>query len=139
MRIAKLALAVPALSLVLTACGSSGGLANRERPDEFAVARNAPLVIPPDFALRPPAPGEPQAVAIDSRSQALEALFGGPAARSTSERQLLNEIGRDAADAGIRSAVGDPATDVVDKGQVTQTILAVPEGAGQEASVSTPE
>ena len=26
-------------------------------PDEFAVARNAPLIIPPDFSLAPPVAG----------------------------------------------------------------------------------
>jgi hypothetical protein len=35
--------------------------------------------------------------------------------------------------------VGDPDTNVVDKGNVTQTILAVPEGDGQEARTSTPQ
>ena len=53
----------------LSACGRSG--LNRTRPDEFAVARNAPLVVPPDFALTPPRPGEPQPVGADSRTQAL--------------------------------------------------------------------
>jgi hypothetical protein len=35
--------------------------------------------------------------------------------------------------------VGDPNTNVVDKGAVTQTILAVPEGDGQESRVTTPQ
>jgi hypothetical protein len=35
--------------------------------------------------------------------------------------------------------VGDPGTNVVDKGATTQTILAVPEGDGQEARVETPQ
>ena len=45
-------------SVLLTACGGGGGVFNRERPDEFAVQRQAPLVVPPDFTLTPPAPGE---------------------------------------------------------------------------------
>ncbi|HUN51459.1 MAG TPA: DUF3035 domain-containing protein, partial [Candidatus Sulfotelmatobacter sp.] len=28
-------------------------------PDEFAVVTKAPLTLPPDYALRPPAPGAP--------------------------------------------------------------------------------
>ena len=40
----------------LAGCGA-GGILNRERPDEFAVQRQAPLVVPPDFSLTPPAPG----------------------------------------------------------------------------------
>ena len=50
-------LAIAAASL-LSACGG-GGLFNRERPDEFAVQRQTPLVVPPDFALTPPKQGEP--------------------------------------------------------------------------------
>jgi hypothetical protein len=137
MRIAKLGLAAAAATMLLPACGTS--LANRQRPDEFAVARNAPLVIPPDFSLAPPAPGQPQPVGADSRSQALQALFGGPAPRSESERQMLDAAGTGGATIGARSTAGDPNTNVVDKGQVTQTILALPEGDGQEARVSTPQ
>ena len=137
MRIAKLGMAAAASTMLLTACGTS--LANRERPDEFAVARNAPLVIPPDFSLAPPTPGQPQPVGADSRTQALQALFGGPAPRSDSERQMLEAAGTGGTTIGARSTVGDPGTNVVEKGQVTQTILAVPQGDGQEARVSTPQ
>ena len=69
------ALAVPALALALSACGG-GGFLNRERPDEFAVSRATPLVIPPDFALTPPKPGAPRPLEVDSQGQALRALFG---------------------------------------------------------------
>lgn len=138
MRIANLTLAASA-ALLLAGCGSSGGIAGRERPDEFAVARTAPLVIPPDFALTPPRPGQTAAIGADSRAEAIAALFGGPAQRSDAERQLLNDADRDDATAGARSVVGDPETNVVDKGRVTQTILAVPEGDGAEARVSTPQ
>jgi hypothetical protein len=138
MRIVSLALASVGI-LGLTACGGGGGLANRDRPDEFAVARAAPLVIPPDFALVPPRPGEPVPVTTDGRSQALEALFGGPAPRSASEVQVLQEAGAGTTDQGSRSVAGDPGTTVVDKGATTQAIIAAPEGDGQEAKVSTPQ
>jgi hypothetical protein len=102
------------------------------------VARNAPLVVPPDFALTPPRPGE-AAPATDSRTQAIQALFGGPAPRSAAEQQILQQSGVSSAAPGARSVVGDPQTTVVDKGTTTQTILAVPEGDGQEARTSTPK
>ncbi len=133
----KVILGLAAVAL-LAGCGSSRGL-NRERPDEFAVARNAPLVVPPDFALTPPAPGQASPVATDSRTQAIQALCGGPAPRSSAERQVLGEAEADRAAPGARSVVGDPNTNVVDKGNVTQTIIAAPEGNGQETSVSTPQ
>jgi hypothetical protein len=138
MRIAKLSLAAATPLLLLASCGTSGGLTGRSGPDEFAVARAAPLVIPPDFALTPPRPGEARPQTTDGRTQALDVLFGGPAPRSTAEQQVLREAGTANAAQGARSVAGDPGTSVVDKGSVTQTILAVPEGTGQEASVSTP-
>src|SRR5690554_7167653 len=55
---------------VLAACGSSGVL-SRERPDEFAVQRQAPLVIPPDFELVPPQPGAPRPAEGDRKSTRL--------------------------------------------------------------------
>ena len=39
---------------------------------------------------------------------------------------------------GIRSSVGDPATNVVDKGTTTRDVIAAPEGDGQNARASTP-
>ena len=138
MRIVNLAAAASASLLLLAGCASGTGLTGRNAPDEYAVARNAPLVVPPDFALTPPRPGEP-APATDTRTQALQALFGGPAPRSASERQVLSQAQAADAAPGARSVVGDPGTNVIDKGPVTQTILAVPEGDGQEARTSTPQ
>lgn len=133
----KLILAAGLIS-TLSACGSSG-LFNRDRPDEFAVSRQAPLVIPPDFALVPPAPGTPAAASVDSGKAAMEAMFGGPAARSPGESATLNAAGRANAAAGIRSSAGDPGTEVVDKGATTRDIIAAPEGDGQDARASTPQ
>ena len=121
----------------LSACGSTG-LFNRERPDEFAVSRQAPLVIPPDFALVPPAPGAAPVANADSTRQAMDALFGGPAARSGTESAALQSAGRNSADPGIRSSVADPDTNVVDKGATTRDIIAAPEGDGQNARAVTP-
>src|SRR3546814_13518987 len=65
-------------------------------------------------------------------------MFGGPAARSAAETATLTEAGRDQADPGIRSAVGDAQTNVVDKGSTTRDIVAAPEGDGQSARATTP-
>jgi hypothetical protein len=138
MRILKSALAASAATLLLAGCAASGGLSGRSGPDEFAVARNAPLVVPPDFALTPPRQGE-ATPAGDSRNQAIQTLFGGPAPRSATEQQVLSQAGATNVAPGARSVVGDPDTTVVDKGTTTQTILAVPEGDGQEARTSTPQ
>ncbi len=120
---------------LLSACGSSGFL-NRERPDEFVVQRQAPLMIPPDFELVPPQPGAPRPTEGTAAQEALDALFGGPAPRSAVETSALQQAGE--ADAGIRSSVGDPATFTVDKGATTRTILVAPEGDGQDARAVIP-
>jgi hypothetical protein len=138
MRIVTIGLSVAAAALLLGGCAGNK-VANRDRPDEFAVARNQPLVIPPDYTLAPPRSGEPTPQSTDSRTQALDALFGGPAPRSQSERTLLNAAGADRTAVGARSVAGDPGTNVVDKGATTQTILAAPTGAGRDATATTPQ
>ncbi len=130
MRRLTTAIATIGMLAALSACGSRG-IFNRDRPDEMAVTRQAPLVIPPDFALVPPAPGAAATVTPDASRQAIEAMFGPPAARSASEAAVLGAAGRDTAQPGIRSTVGDPQTDLVEKGTTTRDILAAPEGDGQ--------
>ena len=128
--------------LLLAAAVSTSGCAalrgTASTPDEFAVARNAPLIIPPDYNLAPPVAGT-AGTATDVQQQAIDALFGGPAPRSQSETSVLEAAGRDRVATGIRSNVGDPATNVVDKGATTQAIIAAPEGDGQDASAQTPQ
>lgn len=125
-----------ATSSMLAACGS-GGFLNRERPDEFAVQRQAPLVVPPDFNLVPPAPGAPRPAEGTAAGQTLEALFGGPAHRSAVETSALDRAG--AAEPGIRSQVGSEETNTVAKGSVTRDIVAAPEGDGASAQAVIPE
>lgn len=123
---------VAGAALALAGCGT-GGLLDRGRPDEFAVARQAPLVIPPDYSLVPPQPGAATTRSVNTQAQTLDALFGGSTARSASEAAALGQAGAGTADAGVRSSVGDPETNVVDKGATTRDIVAAPEGDGQDA------
>jgi hypothetical protein len=128
----------PALTLALAALSLAGCSTRGKQLDEFAVARNAPLVIPPDYTLAPPAAGTASLSAGDAQAQAIGALFGGPAPRSAGETSMLEKAGGDRAAIGVRSTVGDPKTQVVDKGAVTQSILAAPEADSQVASATTP-
>ena len=116
---------------LLSACGGGGGLFNRDRPDEFAVQRQAPLVVPPDFSLTPPQPGAPRPADTNSQQQTLDALFGGSAPRSEVEKNAISRAGTAAP--GIRSSAGDPGTNTVAKGDITRDILAAPQGDGREA------
>ena len=131
---------LPLLLIPAIALGGCSVLQPRRSvaPDEFAVARNAPLVIPPDFSLTPPAAGTVTNSPQDAQQQAIEALFGGPAPRPPSESNLLDAAGRDQAALGARSIAGDPNTNVVDMGATTQAIIAAPEGNSDLASAQVP-
>lgn len=124
-----------ASAALLAGCGGSG-IFNRERPDEFAVQRQAPLVVPPDFNLAPPAPGAPRPAEGTASQQALDALFGGAAPRSEVETSALDQAGSSVP--SIRSMIGDPNTNTVAKGAITRNIIAAPEGDGREAQAVIP-
>lgn len=129
----KTPLLLATAALLLAGC--SNGIANRKRPDEFAVGRQAPLVIPPEFSLAPPVPGAPRPLAADSQQQALEALFG-PGVRlppkSASELSLLEGArATSPVDPMIRNYAGemkgpDNRTQTVDKGVFLREILDAP-------------
>ncbi len=121
-------------ALMLSGCGQSG-LFNRVRPDEFAVQRQTPLVVPPDFALTPPQPGAPRPSSHSGQQDALEAMFGGSAPRSDVEKAAAAHAG--VPETGIRSTVADPKTNTVSKSDVTRDILNAPSGDGREAQVNT--
>jgi hypothetical protein len=128
---------VLAPAILLGGCGAFGP--KQKSLDEFAVARNAPLVIPPDYSLTPPVAGTVSMSAQDAQTQAVEALFGGPAPRSQTETSMLERAGRDRAAMGIRSTAGDPETRVLDKGQTTQAIIAAQPADSETASAQTPQ
>jgi hypothetical protein len=134
--------AVGTALLALAACGGSGGVFGRDAPDEFAIGRSAPLVVPPDYNMRPPRPGAPRPMAESSQVQAMEALFGPgvSAPKSPAEQQLLNEAGATEAEPEVRSTTGSPDTTVVNKGALLKTIIEAPAGDtdAKTAQVSTP-
>jgi hypothetical protein len=130
-------LAASILATTLSACGSNN-LFSRDRPDEFAVSRQAPLVVPPDFSLTPPAPGAARPGGEATAEQTLQALFGGPAPRSATENQVISSANALRADPGVRSNVGSPDTQVVDKGLITRDIIFAPEGDGRDATAAIP-
>ena len=116
------------------ATGGCASLSGRHAPDEFAVARNAPLIIPPDFTLVPPVAGTQGLTPGEAQQQAIDALFGGPAPRSPGEISMLERAGRADAPIGIRSTAWDPDTRVVDKGPATLQILSAPVANSSVAS-----
>jgi hypothetical protein len=86
-------------------------------PDEFRVVSKAPLVVPPDYALRPPAPGEPRPQELQPESAARTALLGKreAAARTPGEQLLVAKAGGDKSDPLIRFVVDDETGDIAHK------------------------
>lgn len=107
--LAAVALAGAALSL--SACGGTKealGL-TKVTPDEYRVVAKAPLTLPPDYDLRPPAPGEPRPQELQPESAARQALIQqhGNETRSDGEKLLAKKAGADRADPLARYVVDD--------------------------------
>ncbi len=143
-QLAVLGIAAIALS-ALSGCASAGkagqalwdwDIRGNKVAQGPATSRVAPLVVPPDFALVPAASGAPQQQDT-GQDRVLDALFGGTAARPASEAAVIKSAG--SSETGIRSAVGDPETNTVNKGSVTRDIIAAPEGDGQSAQSAVPQ
>jgi hypothetical protein len=125
----KSLLLLGAAALLVTGCSSLRG--GKKSPDEFAVIKEAPLVMPPDFSMRPPRPGAPRPTELGAQGQALEALFGpgaGVPQRSAGEQALLDKAGAAKASSDIRSTVRDDGTIVADKGVFLKEILSTDSG-----------
>lgn len=135
----NLALGVALVALAGCHGGRKGGVFAAGRhgaPDEFAVGRAAPLIVPPDFALVPPRPGAPRPQEADSSQQALNALFGGQQRASAGESALTAAAGPAPAP-GIRTDVGGTGNTVVNKGSTTRDILSTPPTSNGQADATT--
>jgi hypothetical protein len=102
------------LTLSLSGCGEAKRALGFEKtpPDEFQVVQRAPLTLPPDFSLRPPAPGATRPQDSTTREQARQALTGtrqvtpiGTQGRSSGDVALLRRAGAENIQPDIRSIV----------------------------------
>jgi len=95
----------------------------KDAPDEFAVYQRAPLSLPPDYGLRPPAPGATRPQAVNPRDRAVQALGTGRKAPSRQvgsttdlahlspgERSVLQLTGATNSDPSIRLLVNQETT-----------------------------
>lgn len=89
---------------------------NRRVPDEFQVIKRAPLSQPPNYALRPPAPGAPRPQELETAETAEQVVFGdnaGVVVTSNSEDLLLRQAGAGNADPNIRRVVDSETAEFV--------------------------
>jgi hypothetical protein len=116
-------LGVLAVALVAAGASMSGCMAIRRNlapvtPDEFRVVARAPLVVPPDYSLRPPTPGEPRPQELQPEGAARAAMLGASAADrkvTPGERLLMTKAGADNADPLIKFVVDDEFGDLAYK------------------------
>lgn len=100
-------------------------------PDEFTIVTKAPLVVPPDFSLRPPRPGAPSPIFMQPGGQAEYAMFGREGQMSNSsqgytggEINLLETSGATTADPKIRQLVNAETASLIEKSHsITEDIL----------------
>ncbi len=121
----------------LSGCGAfgaktgGGGAGRTNAPDEFRVVTKPPLVIPPEYSLRPPKPGDTRGAAVDTRAQAQAALFGRDigADASPGERALVKSAGAQAVDGAIRNTVDQESADLIHKSpEFSDRVLAFKDG-----------
>lgn len=108
--------------LTLTACGqgtvqSALGMGKRS-PDEFSVVSRAPLILPPDYGLRPPGPGE-SGPGVDTPSERARASLTSEALPQPvgSEQEVVSaafDERSEVATAGERALIAQATTTPVD-------------------------
>ena len=117
--------------------------ATKVSPDEFRVVTQAPLTLPPDYNLRPPAPGEPRPQELSPSDEARVALFGEEVGVSASpgERTLVANSGASAADPNIRDTIDFEAQGVVrrNEGFVNRLLAFGGSGAPRAAPLNAEE
>lgn len=84
-------------TFLLVGCGGDTGKIlglTKEAPDEFLVVSRAPLSMPPDFGLRPPAPGTARIGGKEPSKAAASTLFGAtPAGNAVVNTSSVGELG----------------------------------------------
>lgn len=110
-------LAVLAAATAASGCGTISRAigAGKSSPDEFNIVTSAPLTLPPDYALRPPRPGEPRPQEMAPGDEARAALFGQDVAAGATqgERRLVTNAGAEAVDPNIRDQIDYEAQGLV--------------------------
>ena len=116
--VAVLTLAASA-ALAVSACDSikQGIGLTKVVPDEFVTVSTAPLSVPPEYGLRPPAPGQPRPQELAPESAARQILLGQRQAvtRTPGEQVLVAQAGADQADPLARYVVDDEFGDIAHK------------------------
>lgn len=123
MKNGKIGLAMAVAMLLASGCQGLKedlGIGVKRAPDEFRTYSRAPLSVPPDFALRPPATATGASQAAAPRQMARRAMLGGGSSVAAAEptsaggspglQALLDRTGAATAQADIRAQVNREST-----------------------------
>ena len=122
-------LLIAAGAVAMSGCAGLGRALGdgKNPPDEFAIATKAPLVVPPDYSLRPPRPGEARPQELSSSDRARQVLLGdeNAAPPSIGDQVLLQRSGALAANENIRELLASEngARAVKDSGLANQLMF----------------
>lgn len=149
MKIGNLAPVVVTLCIAtgLSGCTSAKRAFGMQKvaPDEFTVVTKPPLVLPPNYSLRPPQPGAPNPAQLEPGGTAEVALFGreglseNAMGYTSGETSLLDTTGGAAANPDIRKVLNAETASLVEKDRsITDTILFWQEPEKEAADVIDP-
>ncbi|MEE3295455.1 MAG: DUF3035 domain-containing protein [Pseudomonadota bacterium] len=108
------------ISISLMGCGSDLAKVlgtDKMPPDEFTILTKPPLIIPPEYNLRPPAEGEVRSEPQQSSRELQAILFGNSSASkefSTSELNVMTGSGVGESIPNIREVLDSEMRDVED-------------------------
>lgn len=128
-----LMLAAAAALAATSACSSLGGQSST--PDEFRVVKKAPLIVPPDYSLRPPTPGQAQPFEVDPTRADVAVAFGTSVGvnASVSERALVRVAGANAVNPIIRQQVDFEEARIIRKSpQVSDGVMGWVKGGEED-------
>jgi hypothetical protein len=112
------------MTILLTLAGCARGTVQealgmgKRSPDEFAVVSRAPLILPPDYGLRPPEPGESRPGVDTPTERARSSLTGEPGQQAlAAEQEVVSatfDVPAEVESSGERALVAQATTTPVD-------------------------
>lgn len=126
--------AVAVLAVMSVGLGGCSGFGralgmSKTSPDEFAVVTKAPLVMPPDYELRPPKPGAERPQEIKASEAAKQALFpnapqgAGTPSMTAGEQALVANAGTNSVNPEFRKQIAEENALVVRKSRSFANLL----------------
>ncbi|HAK98768.1 MAG TPA: hypothetical protein DCP14_05410 [Rhodobiaceae bacterium] len=119
------------LTLTVSACGS--GLSDafsykKNPPDEFAILKKQPLIIPPDYSLKPPNQAGSKIARASTRVEAEQILTGREVdiseISSDGEKEILDRVGSNPSQNNVRSKIQSDGNTVISKDKtITENLI----------------